>query len=307
VAVSWEGKAQLWNGNKQHHYSPARLSHDLMGVPGSLIVAAQNSCEMPTPHWHAQVEINFIYSGGLTYRMSNHDVDLVAGDLCLFWGGQMHRATSVEPETEFVTMHLPLTHFFRLRLPAGLMHQLIGNATLVVPTTGQADRETFLRMSKYMLGGEPSRIEFAIEELLVRLNRIAFEPYRIVGRAVEDEAESSERVPHRTIIRICDYISEHFRETISSADVAASVDIHPKYAMSVFKKSTGMTLNEYITLLRLSYAQSLLLEDEMTILDVAMESGFGSLSAFSQAFRRITGYTASEFRRESNVSRLAAG
>jgi transcriptional regulator GlxA family with amidase domain len=77
--------------------------------------------------------------------------------------------------------------------------------------------------------------------------------------------------------------------------------------MSVFKKSTGMTLNEYITLLRLSYAQSLLLGDEMTILDVAMESGFGSLSAFSQAFRRITGYAASEFRRESNVSRLAGG
>ena len=43
--------------------------------------------------------------------------------------------------------------------------------------------------------------------------------------------------------------------------------------MSLFKKSTGMTLNEYVNLLRLSYAQALLMQEDANVLSVAMESG----------------------------------
>ena len=48
---------------------------------------------------------------------------------------------------------------------------------------------------------------------------------------------------------MCDFIAENFLDDIDSVDIAAAADIHPKYAMSVFKKSTGMTLNEYVNLL----------------------------------------------------------
>jgi AraC-like DNA-binding protein len=98
---------------------------------------------------------------------------------------------------------------------------------------------------------------------------------------------------------ICAFISENFREDIDAVDIAGSADIHPKYAMSVFKKSTGMTLNEYVNLLRLSYAQAMLLRDNDNVLRVAMESGFGSLSAFNKSFRKIAGMSPSDFRREA--------
>ena len=95
-------------------------------------------------------------------------------------------------------------------------------------------------------------------------------------------------------------------------DIAAAADIHPKYAMSVFRKSTGMTLNEYVNLLRLSYAQALLMKDDANVLQVAMDSGFGSLSAFNDAFRKIAGMSPSDFRRGSRMrsfggARQAAG
>lgn len=41
-----------------------------------------------------------------------------------------------------------------------------------------------------------------------------------------------------------------------------------------------------------------LLDDEVSILQVAMDSGFGSLSAFNKCFRKKAGMTPSEFRRE---------
>ena len=75
----------------------------------------------------------------------------------------------------------------------------------------------------------------------------------------------------QNIGRICEYVAENFREDIDSTDIALSADIHPKYAMSVFKKSTGMTLNEYVSLLRLSYAQALLMREDANVLQVAMD------------------------------------
>ena len=69
--------------------------------------------------------------------------------------------------------------------------------------------------------------------------------------------------------------------------------------MSVFKKSTGMTLNEYVSLLRLSYAQALLMRDDVNVLQVAMDSGFGSLSAFNSSFRKLAGMSPSDFRRQA--------
>ena len=103
----------------------------------------------------------------------------------------------------------------------------------------------------------------------------------------------------QTLGRISRFIAENFRNEIDSADIAVSADIHPKYAMSVFKSSTGMTLNEYVSLMRISYAQALLRDGRDGILQVAMDSGFGSLSAFNKCFRKKTGTTPSEFRRES--------
>jgi AraC-like DNA-binding protein len=69
--------------------------------------------------------------------------------------------------------------------------------------------------------------------------------------------------------------------------------------MSIFRQSTGMTLNEYVSLLRLSYAQAMLINDDgANVLSIAMDSGFGSLSAFNKSFRKITGRSPSDFRRD---------
>lgn len=293
-------KADSWIGKGPRRRAWTELSHELERVPTSLVAATNSGCDMPMPHWHAQVEVNFIYEGAMTYRMASHVVALSKGDVAMFWGGQPHQAIDVAPGTELVAIHLPLVHFFRLRLPANLMLRLTRGATVVTRHEGQSDAETFRRLTNYMRGEDFVRREHAIDELLLRLNRINFEPFRLIDddAAMASAGDPLDTVSFRNVIDICAYITENFREDIGSSDVASFVEIHPKYAMSVFKKSTGMTLNEYITLLRLSYAQSLLMEEDITVLDIAMESGFASLSTFNQSFRKFTGTTPTDFRRQ---------
>ncbi len=269
-------------------------------APNCLEVARDQPGLMNRPHWHAQVEVNFVMRGALAYRMHGHTVSLMAGSLALFWGGLPHQLVDTSAESEFVAIHLPLVHFFRLRLPSAIQHRLIHGATLVATAADKGDFYSFDRWSRYMLSEDKARIDHAVDELLLRIERIPFEPYCLVEpSSVKDDIEGVvEPLPFGRVKNICDFIADNFRQKIDSSDIAVFADIHPKYAMNLFRKSTGITLNEYVNLLRLSYAQAMLINDDASVLRVAMESGFGSLSAFNKSFRRIAGMSPSDFRRD---------
>nr|WP_314260426.1 helix-turn-helix domain-containing protein [uncultured Devosia sp.] len=255
---------------------------------------------MLAPHWHAQVEVNYIVRGWVNYRMSGHTVRFEQGDLALFWGGLPHQLDDAADDVVYAGGHLPLVHFFRLRLPQDVQSRLMQGATLITKATDASDPLNFERWNTYARSGDPMKANMAIEELLLRIERIRFDPYDLLlGRAAAGNGVVG--LDHHSspiVVRICDFIADNFREEIDSADIAQAADIHPKYAMSVFKKSTGMTLNDYVNLMRLSYAQALLMQDEANVLQVAMDSGFGSLSAFNKSFRKISGTSPSDFRRD---------
>lgn len=262
---------------------------------------------MRGPHWHAQVEVNFIVRGWAHYKMSGHEATFSQGDLALFWGGQPHWMDDGSDDLVYAGGHLPLVHFFRLRLPPGVQARLMQGETLLTRATDASDPINFARWNDYARSGDPIKASLAVDELLLRIERIRFSPYSLLPEtcAVDDDGG----LDHHTspiVVRICEYIADNFREDIDSIDIAVAADIHPKYAMTVFKKSTGMTLNDYVNLMRLSYAQALLMRDEASVLTVAMDSGFGSLSAFNKSFRKVAGTSPSDYRRDVRTRSPAA-
>jgi AraC-like DNA-binding protein len=172
--------------------------------------------------------------------------------------------------------------------------------TLVTDATDSSDEHNFERWNRYVRSGDPARAEHAVNELLLRLQRVRFEPYRLVPETLSGETGGVfDQQSSRNVGRMCDFIAEHFLYDVDCLDIAAAADLHPKYAMNIFKKSTGMTLNEYVNLLRLSYAQAMLMHEGAKVLTVAMDSGFGSLSAFNKSFRKLAGMSPSDFRKIS--------
>jgi AraC-like DNA-binding protein len=280
-------------------YQPGASSVE--GLPLVLQMFHNHPLIMLKPHWHAQVEVNFIVQGTVHYLMNDHEIALEAGDMCLFWGGLPHQMDYSSDDAVYAGAHLPLVHFFRLHLPVDLRHRLMTGATLVTGATDPSDVNNFERWNGYARSGDPAKTEHAVNELLLRLERVRFEPYRLVpdASAYADAAGPFDQQSSRNVGHMCDFIAENFLYEIDCVDIAAAADIHPKYAMSVFKKSTGMTLNEYVNLLRLSYAQALLMNQDANVLRVAMDSGFGSLSAFNKSFRKLAGMSPSDFRKIS--------
>src|SRR5215217_681324 len=280
------------------YYEP--LADGVERLPTVLSMFHAAPLVMRAAHWHAQVEVNYIVRGWAHYKMSGHEVRLGAGDLALFWGGLPHQLDDASEDLVYAGGHLPLVHFFRLRLPQDVQSKLMQGATLITRATDASDPLNFERWNNYARSGDPMKASMAVDELLLRIERVRFDPYELLpGPAnVVNAVDGLDHHSSPIVVRICEFIADNFREEIDSSDIAHAADIHPKYAMNVFKKSTGMTLNDYVNLMRLSYAQALLMQNEANVLQVAMDSGFGSLSAFNKSFRKIAGMSPTDFRRE---------
>ena len=286
----------------KRHWDPREST--IEQVPNEIVLSFQQPGIMAAPHWHAQAEVNYVLRGALEYEMPGYRLPLRAGDVALFWGGLPHRVADTDEDTYFHAIHLPLFHFFRLRLSPDLQQRLMAGAALVGAGIRSEDDLAFSRRKRYLESDDPRLVQHAVDDLRVRIERIGLEPHQVhepkepgTGAPGGAEQPSFQSIP-----RLCGYIAEHFREDIDCADIAVSADIHPKYAMNVFKRSMGMSLGEYVSLLRLSYAQALLTREDVSILQAAMDSGFGSLSAFNKCFRKKAGMTPSEFKREHRMA-----
>ncbi|WFU11123.1 helix-turn-helix domain-containing protein [Rhizobium sp. CB3090] len=281
-------------------YQPGASS--IEGLPTTLQMFHTHPPLMVKPHWHAQVEVNYLIRGTVHYRMNDHEIQLRAGDICVFWGGQPHQMDDSSEDSIYAGAHLPLVHFFRMRLPLDISGRLMRGETLVTSATDAADNENFARWYRYARSGDPAKAEHAVAELLLRLERIAFEPYRMLPEKREHQpSEQVHSQSSRSLARMCDFIAGNFLHDIDTVDIAKAADLHPKYAMNLFKKSTGMTLSKYVNLLRLSRAQAMLMREGANVLQVAMDSGFGSISAFNKSFRHIAGMSPSDFRRDMRM------
>jgi AraC-like DNA-binding protein len=67
--------------------------------------------------------------------------------------------------------------------------------------------------------------------------------------------------------------------------------------MSLFQKTLETSINSYLTNLRLHHARTMLVNGDDKILNIALDSGFGSASRFYEIFVRDTGITPRAYRR----------
>jgi AraC-like DNA-binding protein len=95
---------------------------------------------------------------------------------------------------------------------------------------------------------------------------------------------------------VMEYADAHLAEA-SVADACAAVGISERSLRRKFAAATGMTWREYLLQSRLLRAMALLTEPGRTVLDVATAVGFESVSAFTRAFRRLTGETPTAYRK----------
>ena len=96
---------------------------------------------------------------------------------------------------------------------------------------------------------------------------------------------------HPKLKRIIQEMEENIEEPVSPAALAALVDLSPRQIERLFKRYLQRTPKRYYLELRLQKARLLLLQTDMSVINVALSSGFSSPSHFSKCYRAFYGRT----------------
>ncbi len=93
----------------------------------------------------------------------------------------------------------------------------------------------------------------------------------------------------RPLVSMLNYIRSNYQKELSLEDIALSAGISKQYAMALFRKYTGCTVNEYILTLRMQHAARLLSYGDMRISEISEYLGYSSPAYFSRVFKKYYG------------------
>ncbi|MBQ6231501.1 MAG: helix-turn-helix transcriptional regulator [Eubacterium sp.] len=95
-----------------------------------------------------------------------------------------------------------------------------------------------------------------------------------------------------------DYIYDHLHEQITLECLAENENLSPSYFSKLFAREIGTPVKSYILSIKINTAKNMLRESKYSISDIAFSLGFSSQSAFTAAYKKLTGKTPARFRKE---------
>ena len=249
-------------------------------------------------HRHNEIELIYVEQGDIEMIIGSREDNFTTGDFGVFWGALPHKMFRTEGTVEY-WLTLPLAWFLQWDLGKDLTESLLWGEVIKESTCeSQGDRLQFQRWDQDIKRDSPEHRTIVLLEVEVRLRRLVL---ALNSKFKEPSTKTpAKRPPNRMgqgkMDRIIRYIVDHYTETLTIETIARSVGLHPDYAVSRFKKICGVGMVDYWNQLRVSHAQRLLSTTDMKVIDIAMDSGFGSASRFYTVFKQWVGQSPRQYR-----------
>lgn len=94
-----------------------------------------------------------------------------------------------------------------------------------------------------------------------------------------------------------EYLDQHYQEKIRLDDLANAFFINKFYLTRIFKEQFGLTINGYLTQVRITHAKQLLRFSQMPIEQIGLMCGLGDANYFSRVFKKVEGISPGEYRK----------
>lgn len=114
---------------------------------------------------------------------------------------------------------------------------------------------------------------------------------RLLSQRYTSDKNSPAKELHR-------YIEQNYKDDISISKAADNLSYSASHIIRLFYKDYGISPKQYITTLRITDAKDLLLNTDLSINEISEIEGFGTSSQFIFQFRKLTGKTPLQYRRE---------
>lgn len=256
------------------------------------------------PHWHSALEIitpeeNWydITIGGTTYHS-------VPGDIMIIPPGELHSLKAPETGSRFIYL-FDLSALSRLHGFAGIQPILSAPIHLTRGAYPRIydDAYQLLVQARNEYFGQNEFAALSIYSLLLHFFVKIAQNHRDNIPFFSHIQIHKQRDYADRFNTVMDYIDSHYMEELKLDDIASSVGFSKYHFSRLFKQYTNYTLCSYICHRRIKVAEELLEQSDLSITEVAIKSGFPSISTFNRLFKQYKGCSPSEYR-EKNHSHL---
>lgn len=251
---------------------------------------------MKSHHCHPYYELFSLETGGCRFLVGDELYDLGTGDFVLIPPNVLHYTRYLFGESKRCSI------FFRAEdVDESTAAELPGGGEFFseprIFQTPELRREEFSAIEARMF--RENRIGGAVSAKLLRL--MLQELLLLSARECDFLSEVPENI-HTTdkrIVSAAKYISRHFSEDVTTAEVADAVGFSPNYLSRKFREACGLGVHGYLSFIRLRHAAKELVETEDSITAIALRCGFSDPNYFKDAFKLAYGMTPRDYRRES--------
>jgi AraC-like DNA-binding protein len=258
---------------------------------------------MPAAHAHGHIELNWLTAGSMNYLFDSRPVTVPPGRLIMFWAGVTHQTIGLDKgpggDCRQCNVYLPLDSFLYMPKLGRLTETMMGGGviTLSPDTIGE---DTLRRWYQDYRSGNAERTDILKAEIGIMLRRAAVTGWEeVLPPWIESIAPSTRTgSPLRYVVAMLRHVIENLSAPLSASDVAQVVGLHPNYALNLFSRVMQVPLHRFVLRMRLIKARTLLFEGNLSIENVAFESGFTSFSQFYVHFRKAYGMTPRQLRAE---------
>ena len=243
-------------------------------------------------HWHDYFEMEFFFEGEGIHIFNGKRMEASRGTMYLLTPSDFH---TLYRKKENENLRFFNVNFNEYAISEELIKlvSLYGAPMTVTATESECEelyREFSALVAEYN-GASPAR-----EQMI----RAMFDKIFIIfWRALEREGgKNAPDAPKRSsaVQYIVNYLRLHFRERVSLTSLALELHLTPNYLGEIFRKEMGKTFSDYVQLMRLNYAEKLLLGSELSVFQISEQSGFHSAAYFIKIFKKVKGKTPLDFR-----------
>ncbi len=259
----------------------------------------ENTNELQYPmHWHNAVELVYNAAGTCRISVSGSEYPLTDGDLLLIPTGEIHEitASSKNGKQYFIQFNIStLDGFGGINDIRPFMER-----TTRISRSEEPALQSSIEMCILQLIRENENKDYAYA---LSINARIFDIIVLISRNhirsfLSGNNSSNKKIAGlQQINKAFEYIEKNFPQQVTLKDASNAAGFSVYYFSRLFKEYTGQSFLSYLNTYRVKHAEKLLKSTELPILDIAMESGFNSLTTFNRIFKRVKGCSPTFYRR----------
>ena len=249
-------------------------------------------------HWHSAMEIILPIENYYEVKAGDTLYHLNPDEILILPPGEIHEIL-MPPEGKRFVYIMDITVISRLKSFSGIQPILSSPLYLTAETYPRIydDIYNILLQIRSEYFNENKFAELSIQALLLNLFVKLGE-----NRSREKDLFSKSRPgkQHEYVQRFnaaLEYIDTNYMEDISLDYLADQVGFSKFHFSRLFKEYTDYNFSDYLCIRRIKAAETLLEDPDYSITEVALNSGFASISTFNRIFKQKKGITPSEYRK----------